>query len=109
MPGMVFDDHVGLGERPVDVADDLDDVPDDVAGAFMDRRRRGAHRRFGVDHGGPRLVLDPNQLGRVGGLVRIGSDHRRDRLADVADLAPGERPLRPRRVQTNIGVGAVRA
>ena len=106
---MVLDDQIGFGKRALDVADDLDDLAHDVARAFVDGRRRRAHRGLGVDHGRPRLVLDPDQLGCVGGPVWIGRDHGDDRLADVADLAAGKRPLGPRRVEADIGVRAIRA
>ncbi len=106
---MVLDDHVGGGERAIDVADDLDDMADDVARALVDRRRGRRHRGFGVHDRGPRLVLDPDELGRVGGLVWIGTGHRDDRLADVAHFAARERRLRARRVQADIGVGPIRA
>ena len=75
----------------------------------MDLRRRRGHRGLGVDDGGPRLVLDPDQLGGVGRLVRIRTDHRGDRLADVADFVAGERPLRAWSVQADVGIRPVGA
>ena len=93
---------------PVDVADDLARRPTTLPGLHgLPAPRPHRRLRHRPRRAAPRTR--PDQLGRVGGLVRIGSEHRRDRLADVADLAPGERPLRPRRVEANIGVGAVRA
>ena len=43
-----------------------------------------------VGEGGQVVVVDPHQIGRVGGLVRCLGHHHRHRLAVVADLAVGQ-------------------
>ena len=100
---VILDDHRGLGERAIDVADDLADAPDDVARPGVHLGRPGAHRRLGVDHRGQRLVLDADELGRVGRHVRIGADDHRDRLADIARFAARQRVLGARCVQPTYG------
>ena len=58
----------------------------DVAGGLrMDERRARGERRVDVDHGIFGLEVDHHLLGQILGLRGRGGDHRRDRLADVAD------------------------
>ena len=86
---MVLDDHGRRGERPIDVADDLADLADDVARSLVHQRRFRGHRGLGVDDGGERVIGDPDHLGRVRGAVRVCRDDRDDRLAHVTDLTRG--------------------
>ena len=60
----------------------------------------GLERRLGVDDDRQRVVLDDDLLGGVDDRVAVGADDHRDRVADVLDLALGERPS-ARRVLTS--------
>ena len=65
-----------------------------VTELLVDEGRPGLHRGLGIDHRLERLVLDLDQLGAILGDVAAVGEHRRHRLADVADLADGHaRPL----------------
>ena len=87
-------DDVGLGQARVDVA--AADAPlehgvrvvvvVDGGGAILERR-------LGIDDDGQRLVLHDDLLGGVDHGVLVGADDRGHALADVADLAAGERPM----------------
>ena len=80
-----LDDLGGTGERRgragVDPAFDQD-----VAGGLrMHERRARGERRVDIDHGILGLEVDHHLLRQILGLRGRGGDHRRDRLADVAD------------------------
>ena len=88
-----LDDPVGLGDGVLPAAPLVDALPDEVrAGVGVEdgrvrRRARGGRRRST----GERLVVDLDELGGVAGeLARLGDDDR-DRVADEADAADGER------------------
>ena len=82
---------VGGGERPLGLADALDDVGRDVvAQLVIDQRGAGGEggRRGGDD--GQGLVVHLDEVARVlGERARLGH-HGRDHLADVADLRDGQ-------------------
>ena len=74
------DDGMSRGESGIDLA---------IAGAHHQRlgRQPGgkpARRRLGIEHRHQFLGLDDNEIGRVLGEVGVGREHRRDRLADIA-------------------------
>jgi hypothetical protein len=52
-----------------------------------------AGRGLGIDHGGQRLVVDEDQLGRVGSLVGVLGHDRDHRLADEAHHLGGQHRL----------------
>ena len=89
-------DHViGVLERPVDVAVVIDPVPGHVGADLLvqDRARRGRPPRPCRPRTGSGLVLDVDQPGGVAGqLARLGQHHRH-RVALVAHLVDGQRPL----------------
>ena len=58
-----------------------------------DQRGVGGQRLLGAGHGRQHLVVHLDEGGRVGGDVRVGSDHRRHLLALVAHLVGGEHRL----------------
>ena len=64
---------------------------------LVEHRRRFAEGLFGVDHRGPRRVLDPHPLRRVLREVPIARHHHRDRLARVANAAGREAAVLDRR------------
>ena len=82
---------VGGGERPLGLADTLDDVGRDVvAQLVIDQRGAGGEggRRGGDD--GQGLVVHLDEVARVlGERARFGH-HGRDHLTDVADLRDGQ-------------------
>ena len=83
------DDRVGRGERRVDVA---------VSGAQHQRlgrqaRRKAAGRRRGVEHRRQLLGLDRDEIGGILGEIGVGREHRRDRLADIAQPLPRQQRL----------------
>ena len=86
------DDVVCLGERGVDVAPLPDARVGHVPAALLVEHGRAVLERLaGVDDDVERLVLDLDELrGVARELARLGDDGR-DRLADVAHLADGER------------------
>ncbi len=67
----------------------------DIAGVVRRNlmQRRAALRLRGVDHGGKRLVIHFDQLGRIARLRLRFGDHDCDALADVAHLALRERRI----------------
>jgi hypothetical protein len=105
---IILDDHVGLGEGALDVADDRADLADDVAGPFVNRGGAGAHGGLGIDHGRARLVLDAHRLAGIGRLVRVGGENRGDRLTHVANLAVGKGALGAGRVEPHVGIRGLR-
>ena len=62
--------------------------------ALVERRRAGSERRVDAGQRGPRLVLDPDELGGVRGHVRASRGHHGHRLAREPDA--GGRERRPR-------------
>ena len=52
-----------------------------------------AERLLGIDDHGQRVVLDEHLLGGVDDAVLVVADDDRDALADVLDLALGQRPV----------------
>ena len=109
MSGIILDDHVGLGEGALDVADDRADLADDVAGPFVNGGAASAHGGLGIDHGRERLVLDAHRLAGIGRSIRVGSENGSDRFTDVANLAVGKGSLRAGRVKPHIGIRGLRA
>ena len=104
-PQPIGNDHVGLGEVPLDVAE--------VEGALVGAVRAEAvvhegstvvERPLRVDHRGQLLVLHLDERQRVlGEVAAVGDDHR-DALADIADLVHGQAPPGVRgRVRTEVG------
>ena len=67
---------------------------DDVGAVALVHERVGVLGRRVVDDRRERLVVDVDQLGRVLGEVAALGDHERDRVADEADLALGQRRAR---------------
>ena len=63
----------------------------------VDERRAVLERRLGVDDDRQRVVLDEDVLGGVDDRVAVLADDDRDGVADVLDLALGERPVLGRR------------
>jgi hypothetical protein len=91
---LALHDDVGLGERGVDVLRAQPPVHDPVrAQRLVDERRALLQRGRRVGHHGQRLVLDDDLLGGVGDGVLALPEHDRHRLADVVDLAAGQRPV----------------
>ena len=87
---LALDDHVGLAQLGVAVADRH--VAQQVA-ARVQPRRVGQHRELGVVDDRQHLVLDLDEgRGPARGLGMVGGDER-DRLALVAHLVPGEHRL----------------
>ena len=87
-------DHVGVRQARVDVA--AADAPlEHAVGVVVvvHGRRRVLERRLRIDDDGQRVVLDDHLLGGVDHGVLVPADDRGDALADVADLAAGERPV----------------
>ncbi len=80
-----------VGGRPVAGLEDVGDVVGTLVPHRRAAGRRGVRR---PGHGRQRLVLDPDQLGRVLGL-RVGlRDHQRDGVADVSHPVRGEAAMR---------------
>jgi hypothetical protein len=59
-------------------------------------------RRVHADHGGQRLVVHHDPLGRVLGEVPILRDHHDDRLARVVDVVGGQRVTGPAVAQRRV-------
>ena len=70
------------------------ELGDDVRAVVLVHERVGVLGRRVVDDRGERLVVDVDELGRVLGEVPALGDHERDRVADEAHLALGERRAR---------------
>ena len=70
------------------------DLADDVRAVALVHERVGVLGRRVVDDRRQRLVVDVDELGRVLGEIAALGDHERDRVADEADLALGERRAR---------------
>ncbi len=85
-----LDDDVGIRRRGVAVLDH--DRAQEVA-AVVQRRRIRRHRPLGVGHGFEHLVVDRDRGGRPARGLRVVGGDDRDRLALVADVAPGEHRL----------------
>ena len=63
------------------------------AEAIVHDSRALGERRFGIEHGGQRFDVEPDQLRRVfGRMAAVGHDHRHG-FADVPDLVVGEQRL----------------
>jgi hypothetical protein len=68
---------------------------DGVAGRhFVDQRRALRLRLGAIDHGGQQRIVDHHGFGSVLGLRQALRDHHHDRIADITDLAGGERRMR---------------
>ena len=65
-----------------------------VAGHVLVHQARGGAGGLDADDRRQHLVVDPDPTHGVLGDVAVVGDHERDRLADVVDLAVGERVLR---------------
>ncbi len=88
---------LGLRENLLGLAGDLDEISRDIAGmGVVDERRTGLHRLLDVDLDGAGFVLDLDQRGRVFRGVAVARHHHHHGLADIVDVALGERPLRAR-------------
>ena len=91
----MLDDLVGLGEGGIGlglVAFEMHEA--DVVRAVVPNQRRARLDRFlGGDDRGQRLVVDLDQLGRVGGLMRRFGHHERDIVADPADAVARQRAV----------------
>ena len=87
---VALDDHRGLGEASVGVADH-DAVPAGkiVGPVGVNTRRAAGERRRGRRGRRQHLVLDADPLGGVGGAVPILRDDNHHGLAGVADDRPG--------------------
>ncbi len=87
-------DQMRLSGRAAVVALGLVDLRGDIgAEIVVHQRRAGAKRRFEIDHRRQRLEIDLDIVERVfGNVAALGNDDG-ERLADVADLVPGERHL----------------
>ena len=59
----------------------------------MNSRRTGLQRRFQIDNGVERLDVDDDISNRIFRDIAAVRDDHRDRLADVADLVAGQRPV----------------
>jgi hypothetical protein len=70
---------------------------------IVDEDRRGERLDF-IEHRRHRLVVDFDRLRRLFGNMRVGCEHCRDRLADMANLALGEDRLVVKR-RAVIGLG----
>ena len=91
---LVFDDDVGFLFADGNVAVGIVDDVDDVAGPFLvDCRRALGHRRFGREQVGQIFVFDLDQLERLVGNLCVVGGHRRDLVADAADLIELERQV----------------
>ena len=55
--------------------------------------REAARRRRGVEQRRQLVGLDRDQIGGVLGEIRVGREHRRDRLADIAQPVPRQQRL----------------
>ena len=95
----LLDDVVGLAEAAFDVAEaDLPEVVAVVvvpvpAVVLVDQRGVRRQRLLDVEHRGQGLVVDPDLRGGGGGGRFALRDHRRDRLAAIADLVERQRRL----------------
>ena len=99
------DDHLGLGEVALDIAE----VEGALVGAvrlqgLVDQRGPVGESTLRVHHRGQRLVLDLDELQCVLGQVTAVRDDDRDALADVPHLVRGQAaPGVPGRVRTEVG------
>ena len=89
-----LDHDVGLGPRRVHVAA-ADRPLVHLVGAEVgvDERLGVVDRLLGIDDDRQRVVLDEHLLGGVDDAVLVVAEDDRDALADVLDLALGERPV----------------
>ena len=88
------DEAIGAGARGGVVAAALPDPGSDIAAhVVMDPRRFIRQRIFQIDDRGQRLEFDGDVGERILGEIAAFREHHRQRLADVADLAFGERHL----------------
>ena len=89
-----LDDHVGLGERRVDVADgERPGVAVVRAELLVHERGTGRERGLQVDRGGQLVVVHDHQLGGVPRRRRVARDDDRHGVPDVVDLGVGQRPV----------------
>ena len=98
-------EHVGRGrEGALDVAIGHGDEGGDVAREIaVGGRRAGRERVAAIAHRRQHLVVDRDRRGGIlGEIAAVGDDHG-DRLADIADLAAGERMLGAQRRDGGIG------
>ena len=90
-PEAARDPHRRPCDRRVGVSAHEFPVDDYVAQeVLVEARRAGRDRRLRVRLGGERLVVDHHLLRRVLGEVAVVGEHRRHRLAGVADPGSGE-------------------
>ena len=102
LPQLLLEHVRGLGERRLGVAEAHLVCGDDVGVQLAAHWRSGR----GLSHVGDErldVVVDRDQRSGVLGEVAAVRDHQRHRLADVADLAVGER-VEPRLVERHAGV-----
>ena len=88
----LLDDDVGLGDRRVDVAAAHRPLVRLVRAERLVDEDLVLQRLLHVDDGRQRLVLDAHGLRGVDDVVLVLGDDHRDGVADVLDLAAGERP-----------------
>jgi hypothetical protein len=90
----LLDDHVGVAEGGLDVPTAERPLEHRVgAELVVDDRRAVLERLLGVDDDGQRVIVDDDLAGRVDDGVLVGAEHDGHRLADVADLVAGQRPV----------------
>jgi len=107
----VFEDAVGAGERPLDVAEPQRHGLVDVSGiaVLVDARLRVREAFFGIVERAQRLVLDVDEVERFERGQLVARDHRGDRVADEAYAADRERVLVLAHREDAVGNGEVGA
>ena len=85
---------IGLSEGCLDVAVDEQLPADGVGWQVLVHQRLARLARGGDVQDRVQLVeVHDDEFGRILGYVRIGGDHHRNRLADIADHTTGQRGL----------------